>query len=155
MRKPRPADAAHLGLQEHGIGSAKTDIILETDTQAIFGVLHCKASIAERLADDAPASMHLLQNGYWSGVATMDAKMFPPPHGDGVVRGELGITRTNDKRNYFEVAGQFSGCYSFNLRTPPSDPVTQSGIRINTLSFSDPQPDQLVKAIVAAKPHSQ
>ena len=106
-------------------------------------------SIAERLADDVPASKALMRKGVWSAIATIDAKMFPPPHGDGVVNGELGLN-ARDKRKYFEVAGQFSGCYSFNLRTPPSAAKTKSGRRINTLSFTKPQPDLLVKHICAA-----
>ena len=107
-------------------------------------------SIAERLTDDAPASSALIGDGYWSSVVTMDNKMFPPPHGDGVVYGELGQTRRGDKRNYFEVAGQFSGCYSFNLRTQPSKGKTHSGSTIYALSFSEPQPDVLVRDILAS-----
>ena len=150
MRKSTGNDAKILRLQEQGIGSSKTDIVVETTYGLVFGVLHCKASIAERLTDDVPASTFLMQNGYWSGMATMDAKMFPPPHGDGIVRGELGVTRTSDKRNYFEIAGQFSGCYSFNTRTQPSSEITPSGKKIYALSLSESQPDQLVTDICAA-----
>jgi hypothetical protein len=66
-----------------------------------------------------------------------------------VVNGELGLN-ARDKRKYFEVAGQFSGCYSFNLRTPASPAKTKSGCRINALSFTEPQPDLLVKDVCAA-----
>lgn len=167
LRPGTRKDAQALGLTEKGLGSSKTDLVLERlpgpDSDAapvIFGVIHVKASIAERLTDDAPASEHLIENGYWSVVATMDSKMFPPPHGDGIVNGELGArplanpgnrrVRDSDKRRYFEVAGQFSGCYSFNLRTPPSPARTPSGSRIQTLSFCGDQPDALVRDILDA-----
>lgn len=150
LRKSIPADAEYFGLRERGLGSAKTDLVLEgihNKELHHFGVIHVKGSIAERLNDDTPASVALIQQGYWSSIATMDAKMFPPPHGDGVVRGELGKTKRGDKRGYFEIAGQFAGCYSFNLRTPPSKGDTPSGRRIHALSLSENQPDVLVRDI--------
>ena len=152
LRPSTRVDAVAFGLVKRGLGSAKTDLVLEgTHAGALhrFGVIHCKASIAERLTDDVPASKALMRQGVWSAIATMDAKMFPPPHGDGVVNGELGLN-ARDKRKYFEVAGQFSGCFSFNLRTPPSPAKTKSGRRINTLSFTESQPDLFVKDICAA-----
>jgi hypothetical protein len=135
------------------LGSAKTDLVLERtlgERTQRFGVIHCKASIAERLTDDVPVSRALMRKGIWSAVVTMDAKMFPPPHGDGIVRGELGLS-ARDKRRYFEIAGQFSGCYSFNLRTPPSRGITRSGCRIHSLSFAEEQPDVLVSDICLAR----
>lgn len=152
LRPSTRADAVAFGLIKRGLGSAKTDLVLEASRKGQllkFGVIHCKASIAERLTDDVPVSRVLMRKGIWSAIATMDAKMFPPPHGDGVVNGELGLN-ARDKRKYFEVAGQFSGCYSFNLRTPSSPARTKSGRRINTLSFTEAQPDLLVKDICAA-----
>jgi hypothetical protein len=152
LRPSKRADAVAFGLIKRGLGSAKTDLILEGSHKGEllrFGVIHCKASIAERLTDDVPVSRVLMRKGVWSAIATMDCKNYPPPHGDGVVNGELGLN-ARDKRKYFEVAGQFSGCYSFNLRTPPSPAKTKSGCRINTLSFTEPQPDLLVKDICAA-----
>lgn len=152
LRPSTRDDAIAFGLVRRGLGSAKTDLILEGSHKGKlfkFGVIHCKASIAERLTDDVPVSKALMRQGIWSAVATMDAKMFPPPHGDGVVNGELGFN-ARDKRNYFEVAGQFSAGFSFNLRTPPSPAKTKSGCRINTLSFTEPQPDLLVKNVCAA-----
>lgn len=154
IRGSKPADAKTLGLVDLGFGSAKTDIVLEgvhRNKPHIFGVLHCKASIGERLSDDAPASKALIDAGYWSAVVTIDAKMFPPPHGDGVVRGEFGHTKGGDKRRYTEVAGLFSGCFSFNLRTPPSEGKTKSGGRIWALGFSETQPDALVREILNAR----
>ena len=152
LRPSTRADAIALGLIKRGLGSAKTDLILEASLAGelhLFGVIHCKASIAERLTDDVPVSRVLMRKHIWSGIATMDAKMFPPPHGDGVVYGELGLS-ARDKRRYFEIAGQFSGCYSFNLRTPASPAMTRSGKRIHSLGFAEPQPDVLVSDILAA-----
>lgn len=151
LRASRPNDAKLLGLADAGFGNSKTDLILEglhKDTPKIFGAIHCKASIAERFADDMPASKFLLSKGYWSGAATLDCKMFPPPHGNAIVRGELQITKNNDKRRYIEVNGAFSNCYSFNTRTPQSAVSTPSGAKIYSLSFSQEQPDQFVTDIV-------
>ncbi len=80
IRFGKHADAETLGLVKRGLGSSKTDLILEARDKGslvIFGVLHCKASIAERLTDDAPASAALIEQGCWSSVVTMDNKMFP------------------------------------------------------------------------------
>ena len=152
LRPSTRADAVAFGLVKLGLGSAKTDLVLEGSNSGElyrFGVVHCKASIAERLTDDVPVSKALMRKGIWSAIATMDAKMFPPPHGDGIVNGELGLN-ARDKRRYFEVAGQFSACYSFNLRTPSSPVKTKSGRRINTLSFTESQPDLFVNDVCAA-----
>lgn len=153
LRLPRASDAVDLGLRERGIGSSKTDLIVEGvlgGQPRPFGAVHCKVSIAERLSDDAPASVALIGQNYWSAVVTMDAKMYPPPTGDAVVRGELKHTRTGDKRRYFEVAGQFSGCYSFNTRTPPSGDDPPPKARIHALTFTEEQPDVFVRDAVAA-----
>jgi hypothetical protein len=110
-----------------------------------------KGSLAERIQDDVPASMAMMRAGYWSGFFTVDAKAFPPPHGDAVVRGELGFRGDPDgalKRNYFERDGQFDNCYSYNLRTIPSTGDTHSGKRIYRLSFNDPKPDQFMGDVI-------
>jgi hypothetical protein len=140
------------------VGKSKLDIVLEGRCDAcgqqnykVFGGIHVKSSLAERIQDDVPASLAMMEAGYWSGFVTLDAKAFPPPHGDAVVRGELGLR--NDpagalKRNYFERDGQFDNCYSYNLRTIPSEGDTHSGKRIYTLSFSGPKPDQFMRDVI-------
>ncbi len=120
----------------------------------IFGVVHGKTSIAERIKDDAPASKVIMEHGFFSVLVTLDSKSFPPPHGNGINYGELG-GRTNGqnqnypqpKRDYFEKDGDFNFGYSYNLRTPPTTGETSSGSKIKTLSFALPQPDDFVKDV--------
>ena len=137
------------------IAKSKLDIVLEGECNPgiyrVFGGVHVKSSLAERIQDDVPASLAMMEAGYWSGFLTLDAKAFPPPHGDAVVRGELGLRANPEgalKRNYFERDGQFDNCYSYNLRTIPSEEQTFSGKRIYRLSFSDPKPDQFMKDVI-------
>jgi hypothetical protein len=143
------------------IAPSKMDIAIEGNCNSeypnwkIFGVLHMKASIAERIQDDAPASRALMEKGFFSGLVTLDSKSFPPPHGNGINYGELGgrvegneVKRLQIKRNIFEIDGAFNVGISFNLRTPPSIGETQSGCRIRTLSFNMPQPDEFVQELV-------
>lgn len=144
------------------IEPSKMDIAIEgnCDLQGnewrIFGVIHAKTSLAERIKDDAPASRVIMENGFISVATTLDSKSFPPPHGDGVNHGELGgrtfatgIKENQPKRNYFEKDGDFTNGYSYNLRTPPSPAITTSGNRIKTLSFSENQPDEFVNDVQA------
>lgn len=134
------------------IRAPKIDLFLEGKRDKdwrVFGAVHVKSSIAERIQDDVPASRAFINRGFLSIVLTMDMKSYPPPHGDCINYGELGgrslgIKKERIKRNYIEVAGQFDGLFSFNLRTPPSPLKTDSGKRIYTMSLHDEQPDQLV-----------
>lgn len=145
-----------LGTLEANIKSTKVDLFLEAETPGgwrIFGAAHVKASIAERIQDDVPASQAFMQAGLVSIALTMDAKSYPPPHGNCINYGELGgrsagVDKDRIKRDYVEVAGQFDGLFSFNLRTPPSPSLTASGKRIHTLSLRDEQPDQLVTYLI-------
>ena len=135
------------------IRATKVDLFLEGETAegwVVFGAAHVKASIAERIQDDVPASQAFMASGLVSIALTMDAKSYPPPHGDCVNYGELGgrsrgVEKDRLKRNYVEVNGQFDGLFSFNLRTPESPARTPSGKRIRTLSLSEDQPDKLVR----------
>jgi hypothetical protein len=143
------------------IEPSKMDIAIEGNCNPlgeewrIFGVVHGKTSLAERIKDDAPASRILMKKGFLSVAATLDSKSFPPPHGDGINHGELGgrtfaagLKENQPKRNYFEKDGDFSNGYSYNLRTPESPPKTKSGSRIKTLSFAEKQPDIFVQDVV-------
>ncbi len=136
--------------------ASKIDIFLEgfeSEDWMVFGAIHAKSSIAERIQDDVPASVALMYHGLLSIALTMDVKSFPPPHGNGINYGELGgrsfeIEKTRPKRAYIEEDGQFDALFSFNLRTPSSTSRTSSGKRIYTLSLSEPQPDAFVTFVV-------
>jgi hypothetical protein len=141
------------------IAASKMDVIFEgycteSDKWKIFGVAHFKASLAERIQDDAPASRVIMNHEFISVAITLDSKSYPPPFGNGINYGELGgrtslagIRENQPKRDYFEKYGDFTNCYSYNLRTPASPSVTESGSRIKTLSFAEIQPDDFVKDI--------
>jgi hypothetical protein len=141
------------------VKATKIDLFLEGfDGKAwrVFGAVHAKSSLAERIQDDVPASLAFMKAGLLSVVLTMDSKSFPPPHGDGVNHGELGgrlpeKKKSRPKREYVEVDGQFDALFSFNLRTPESPDITPSGRRIHTLPFAGAaQPDAFVSFVADA-----
>jgi len=135
------------------VGSAKLDVGLYIGTPespVIFGGVHVKASLAERISDDIPCSRAMRQLGFFSPLWTLDVKSFPPPFGNLVNRGELGSpNQPSDKRRYIEEHGDFDNCYSANTRTIPSLAATKSGKFIVTLSLSK-QPDQFVADVIKA-----
>jgi BsaWI restriction endonuclease type 2 len=128
------------------VGSRKLDILIEKQGSGrspdrkgygVVGGIHAKVSLAERVSDDIPASRIMMDEGFLSVLSTLDVKSFPPPHGDLVNRGELGTpNRPSDKRNYIEGHGDFSACFSYNLRTAPSNGATNSGRSIYVSGFS-------------------
>jgi len=138
---------------------SKADLLLHRKSSGEwvpFGVAHVKASLAERIQDDVPASEAIMEAGLVSMILTMDAKSFPPPHGNCVNYGELGGRTLHGtegkkqriKRDYVELHGQFDALFSFNLRTPESVSETPSGKRIRTLSLNDPQPDKIIRFLI-------
>lgn len=141
-----------MGIQDE-VGRSKLDIALYGDINGqavIFGGIHAKASLAERVSDDVPCSVAMMKRGLFSYLVTLDAKSFPPPSGDLVNRGELGTVSTpSDKRAYIEAHGSFSACFSYNLRTVPSPGQTKSGRLIHVSTFN-PKTDPLPGAIQAA-----
>lgn len=145
---------AKLGLT--GTKATKVDLFIEGESEGdwlVFGAAHVKSSIAERIQDDVPASRAFIEKGLMSIALTMDAKSYPPPHGNCINYGELGgrsigIEKERLKRGYIEVDGQFDALFSFNLRTPPSPEATPSGKRIYTMGLHEPQPDPLVRFLL-------
>lgn len=138
----------------HGeVGGSKLDIALYGrigTKRVIFGGIHAKLSLAERVSDDVPCSAAMMKKGMVSYLVTLDAKSFPPPMGDLVNRGELGsIATPSDKRNYIELHGSFDACFSYNLRTVPSSKKTASGRSIYVSTFN-PSADRLPAEIVRA-----
>jgi hypothetical protein len=144
-------------LREMGIdgevGGSKLDIALygQVGTKhVIFGGIHAKLSLAERVSDDVPCSVAMMKKGMVSYLLTLDAKSFPPPTGDLINRGELGsMASPSDKRNYIELHGSFDACFSYNLRTVPSSGETASGRRIYVSTFN-PAVDRLPAELLTA-----
>jgi BsaWI restriction endonuclease type 2 len=115
----------------------------------IFGGVHVKASLAERVSDDVPASRAMMGAGYYSPLWTLDVKSFPPPRGDLINRGELGSpANPSVKRGYIEEHGEFDACYSANARSVPSLIETPSGKRIYRIRLNE-QPDQFIQDVIA------
>jgi BsaWI restriction endonuclease type 2 len=138
---------------EGEVGGSKLDIALYGTIAGkliIFGGIHAKLSLAERVSDDVPCSVAMMKRGLSSYLITLDAKSFPPPNGDLVNRGELGtLENPSDKRAYIESHGSFTACFSYNLRTAPSGLKTSSGRRIYSSTFSlkkDPLPGVVLSA---------
>lgn len=153
ISRERKRDAlAALGLGG-SVGNSKLDIAIakksEKGAKTVGGV-HVKASLAERVSDDVPASAAMMKAGYLSILWTLDVKSFPPPHGNLVNKGELGTPdKPSDKRQYIEQHGSFDACFSYNLRSLPSPQHTASGKRIFVQNLS-PQPDAFVRYLVEA-----
>ena len=133
------------------VGASKLDVALylvNKKQKRIFGGVHVKASLAERVSDDIPASRAMMADGYFSPLWTLDVKSFPPPTGDLVNRGELGTPKApSDKRRYVENDGDFDNCYSGNGRSAPSEGDTKSGKRIVKIRLSQ-QPDDFAREVI-------
>ena len=154
MRKFNDEEAnSFLTTVNMNVRATKIDLFLEgsiNEDWYVFGAAHVKASIAERIQDDVPASLAFMKANLISIALTMDAKSYPPPHGDCTNYGELGgrsigVEKERLKRSYVEESGQFDGLFSFNLRTPPSREDTSSGKQIYTMSLNENQPDKFVR----------
>jgi transcriptional regulator with XRE-family HTH domain len=135
------------------VGDSKLDVALygeHNNSLVIFGGVHSKASLAERVSDDVPCSEAMIRLGLSSFLYTFDSKSFPPPNGDLVNRGELGSHENpSDKRKYIEEHGSFDCCFSYNLRSNASKGVTRSGKKIYVCSLnsaSDEFPKQVISA---------
>lgn len=136
----------------------KVDVILTTTvrgTERCFGVVHVKASFAERRTEDVPMSAMLVAAGYTSPLWTMDCKSTPSstPHN----RGELGAVltaagrdRRSDKRKDIEVDGYFSACFSYNRNTLPTPANQEARGRISICDFQSPD-DTFGRFILAEK----
>jgi len=123
----------------------KIDVLLTADAgrgEEMFGVVHVKASFAERRTDDVPMSRALIKAGYTSPLWTMDCKSMPA--GNPVNKGELGqaLQRGPDersaKRKDIESDGYFSACFSYNSNTVPTPPRAKARARIHVCDFDNP-----------------
>lgn len=105
----------------------KVDIFLTglvNGSEIAFGVVHVKASFAERRTDDVPMSKALVEAGYTSPLWTMDCKC--TPSAKPFNKGELGNAYSEGrdsrsaKRKDIEDDNYFSNCFSYNLNTNPT-----------------------------------
>ena len=111
-----------------------------------FGVVHVKASFAERRTDDVPMSKALVDGGYASPLWTMDCKSSPSSSPRN--KGELGELKGNGikdkrsaKRKDIEDDAYFSACFSYNRKTKPT-PINQaSNARIYLCDFNSADSD--------------
>ncbi|MBM4017147.1 MAG: helix-turn-helix transcriptional regulator [Planctomycetes bacterium] len=127
------------------LAANKVDALLTGDVgskQVLFGVVHVKASIAERRTDDVPMSEALIKAGYTSPLWTMDCKSMPAANP--VNKGEFGVARqsdaddASDKRKDIEDDGYFSACFSYNTRTVPTPSQQKAKARIQVCDFRNP-----------------
>lgn len=126
--------------------------IKPTLNMPMLGGVHMKVSLAERVSDDVPCSVAMMNLGFVSVLATLDVKSFPMSATISETRayannGELGTPdRPTDKRKYIEEHGSFDACFSYNLRTVPSNEETTSNKRIFVGKF-DGKVDKLCELL--------
>ena len=131
----------------------KADVLISYDyggTERLLGVVHVKASIAERRTDDVPMSQALIDAGYLSVFWTLDSKSFPAERPAN--RGEFGDSsneQMSDKRRDFEEHGHFSACFSYNSNTIPTPENDNAASRIFVCDFRNPN-DRFVQFLVGA-----
>jgi transcriptional regulator with XRE-family HTH domain len=132
---------------EGRLESDKADVLLtyfdDRNIEHFAGVVHVKASFAERRTDDVPMSKSLSDAGFISPLWTMDCKSVPSRKP--INRGELGkiydgsgIDQRSAKRKDIEDDGFFTGCFSYNhntLQTPENYPAAS---RIYSCDFRNP-----------------
>ena len=133
----------------------KADILVlyqSLNSEQLLGVIHVKASIAERRTDDVPMSQALIDAGYLSVFWTMDCKSFPSDRP--VNRGEFGTSGDDisDKRRDFEEHGHFSACFSYNRNTIPTPESSRASSRIFVCDFTNPD-DRFAQFLIGALQH--
>ncbi|WP_282753509.1 BsaWI family type II restriction enzyme [Desulfuromonas thiophila] len=141
---------------EDRLEADKADIFLtgkHGEDEIFFGIVHVKASFAERRTDDVPMSKALVDAGYVSPLLTMDCKSSPSarPFNKGELGALLGESadRRSAKRKDIEDDGFFSACFSYNQNTSPTpkDQAAKSFIYVN--DFNSPDGDSFFKFVIA------
>jgi transcriptional regulator with XRE-family HTH domain len=145
-----------MGIQNPKEMEAKADVIAigrpaDGGEEQPFGVVHIKASFAERRTDDVPLSQELIAKGFASPFVTMDCKASPGP--EPVNRGELGPTQggtkqVSAKRFDIERDNKFDACFSYNKNTKPTPAGQAAPARIYVLDFANPD-DRFSRHLVA------
>lgn len=144
---------------DHRLEADKMDVLLTVGSgtkERLIGVVHVKASFAERRTDDVPMSQALVKAGYISPLWTMDCKSSPSSQpinkGElGAVFSDSGIDGRSAKRKDIEDDAFFSACFSYNRNTLPTPRSYQAAARIIGCGFSNPRDDAFVKFIVAER----
>lgn len=154
-RKVRLLEGIDVG---HRLEADKMDVLLTVGSGAaeqLIGVVHVKASFAERRTDDVPMSQALVEAGYISPLWTMDCKSTPSSRP--VNRGELGAVfngqgtdNRSAKRKDIEDDGFFSACFSYNLNTLSTPATYQARARVFVCNFAD-QNDVFINFIVSER----
>lgn len=131
----------------HRLEADKMDVLLTVGHGALeklIGVVHVKASFAERRTDDVPMSQALVDAGYISPLWTMDCKSSPGvrPRNKGelgqVFSGQ-GADRRSAKRKDIEDDGFFSACFSYNQNTEPTqDANANANAKVIVCDFTNP-----------------
>ena len=137
---------ANIKIDGHRLEADKMDVLLTVgsgDAERLIGVIHVKASFAERRTDDVPMSQALVKAGYISPLWTMDCKSTPGENPKN--RGELGrifdssgSTQRSAKRKDIEDDAYFSACFSYNKNTKPTPKNYPGKARIIVCDFSNP-----------------
>ena len=141
------------GIDDPRIVPDKADVLLCYDAggaERLLGIVHVKASIAERRTDDVPMSQALIAADYLSVFWTMDVKSFPATRP--VNRGEFGDVddgQMSDKRRDFEEHGHFSACFSYNRNTTPTPEDRDAESRIFVCDFTNPD-DHFSRFLISA-----
>lgn len=118
--------------------------------EKLLGVIHVKASVAERRTDDVPMSHALIEAGYLSVFWTMDSKSFPSSRP--INRGEFGEVvggAVSQKRRDFEAHGHFSACFSYNANTVPTTNESAAA-KIFVCDFRHPD-DRFLRFLLEAR----
>ena len=139
----------------HGAAAIeKSDVIAlgidSTGREQPFGVVHVKASFAERRTDDAPLSARLMAGNFASPLLTMDCKAGPSE--SPFNKGELGPVqgtgrRVSSKRLDIERDRVFDAAFSYNANTEPTPSGAPVAARVYKCSFADPN-DSFAKHMV-------
>lgn len=149
LAAPPPAERSSLlkamGIPNPDQAAAKADVVAlgkrADNTETGFGVVHIKASFAERRTDDVPLSQQLIARGFASPFVTMDCKA--KPSSEPINRGELGAVHGGEevvsaKRSDIERDNNFDACFSYNSNTKPTPAGQQAAARIMVCGFSNP-----------------